>query len=87
MTVIRTKPSFSVRIEQSDVGIVQQFDIRIRQLLLCSFSSLRWVEVQGVEVIDFLINRSFRRGQHGRAHCLALLSARLQVPCLSAQQR
>jgi len=28
-------------------------------------------------MIDFLINRSFRSGQHGRAHCLAPLSAHL----------
>jgi len=26
---------------------------------------------------DFLINRSFRSGQHGRADCLAPMSARL----------
>jgi len=28
-------------------------------------------------MIDFLINRSFRSGQHGRADCLDPLSARL----------
>jgi len=28
-------------------------------------------------MIDFLINRSFRSGQHGRADCLAPLSERL----------
>jgi len=33
------------------------------------------------------MNRRFRNGQHGRADCLALLSAHLQVPCSSAQQR
>ena len=38
---------------------------------------MRWVEVQGVKMIDFLINRSFRSGQHGRADCLVPLSARL----------
>ena len=56
---------------------MQQLDIRIWQHFLCSFSSLRWVEVQGVKMIDFLINRSFRSGQHGRADCVAPLSARL----------
>jgi len=38
-------------------------------------------------VIDFLINRSFRSEQHGRADCLAPMSARLWVPCSSSQQR
>jgi len=28
-------------------------------------------------MVDFLINRSFRGGQHGRADCLAPVSARL----------
>jgi len=37
-------------------------------------------------MIDFLINRSFRSGQHGRVDCLAPLSASLHVPCSSAQQ-
>jgi len=59
------------------MSVVQQLDIRIWQHFLCSFSSLRWVEVQGVKMIDFLINRSFRSGQHGRADCVAPLSARL----------
>jgi len=45
------------------------------------------VEVQGVKTIDFFINRSFRSGPHVRADCLTLLSARLYLPCSSAQQR
>ena len=72
------------------MSVVQQLDIRIRLIFLCSFSSLRRVEVQGVRMIDFLINRSFRSGQHGRADCLDPLSARLKVPCTycsSALQR
>ena len=28
------------------------------------------MEVQGVKMIDFFINRSFRSGQHGCAHCI-----------------
>jgi len=28
-----------------------------------------WTEVQGDKTIYFLINRSFRSGQHGRADC------------------
>jgi len=38
-------------------------------------------------MVDFLINRIFRSGQHGRADCLAPLSARLWVPWSSPQQR
>jgi len=59
------------------MSVVKQLGIRIRQLFNCSFSSLRWVEVHGVNMIDFLINRSFRSGQHRRADCLAPLSVRL----------
>jgi len=31
------------------MSVVQQLDIRIRKFFLCSFTSLRWVEVQGVK--------------------------------------
>jgi len=32
------------------MSVVQQLDIRIRELFLCSFSRLRWAEVQGVKI-------------------------------------
>jgi len=41
------------------MSVGQQLDIRIRYFFLCLFSTFRWVEVQGVKMIDFLINRSF----------------------------
>jgi len=34
------------------MSVVQLLDIRVRLLFLCSISSLRWVEVQGVKMID-----------------------------------
>ena len=37
------------------MSVVQQLDIRVGQLSLCSFSSLPWIEVQGAEMIDFLL--------------------------------
>jgi len=35
------------------MSVGQQLDIRIVQLHLCTFSSWRWVEVQGVKMIGF----------------------------------
>jgi len=57
------------------MSIVEQLGIRI--LFLCSYVRYRWVEVQGVKMIVFFINRSFKSGQHGRVDGLAPLSARL----------
>ena len=34
--------------------------------------------MRAVKMVDFLINRSFRSGQHGRADCLAPFSALLK---------
>ena len=44
------------------ISVFQQLDIRIRQFFLCSFSSLRWVEVQGVKMIDFFDSGVFETG-------------------------
>ena len=44
------------------MSVFQQLDIRILQFFLCSFSSLRWVEVQGVKMIDFFDSGVFETG-------------------------
>ena len=41
------------------MSVVQQLDIRIRKLFLCSFSSSHWVEVQGVKMTDFFDKQEF----------------------------
>jgi len=35
------------------MSVGQKLDISIRQLFVCSFSSLRWMDAQGVKMIDF----------------------------------
>jgi len=66
VTVIWTKPSFSVRIEQSDVGSsAASYKNSVTSLFVFEFAL-----GGGAGMIDFFINRSFRSGQHGRAWLL-----------------
>jgi len=62
------------------MSVVQQLGIKSGNsffLRFRDFVRFRYVEVQGVKMIGFLIKKSFRSGQQGRADCLAPLSARL----------